>query len=104
MGTRQARSDLPDDIEKIIRPTSSPAPRWGARSGPHERTPPPSSLDQDGLVVLEVFLHALLIGKRHRSPLCPTFDKLVMHQVFAHELDMQTRILHAPDLTGFEGL
>ena len=64
--------------------------------------PTPLTLDQNGLVVLEVFLHALLVGERHRGPLGPTFDKLVMHQVFAHELDVETRILHPPDLSGFQ--
>ena len=65
---------------------------------------PLSALNQDGFINLEVFLHALLVGKLQRGPLGLALDKLIVHQVFAYELDVETRILHPPDLTGFEGL
>ena len=62
------------------------------------------SLDQNSLVVFEELLDTLLVGERQRRSLGATFDKLVMHEVFANQFDVETRILHPPDLAGFEGL
>src|ERR1039458_7836797 len=61
-------------------------------------------LNQHGLVDLEVFLHGLDVGKRHGGPLGLVFDELVVHQMFAHQVNVEIRILHLPDLAGFQGL
>jgi hypothetical protein len=47
-------------------------------------------LNQNGLIVLQVFLDAPLVGKRQGRPLGFILDELVMHEVFAYELDVKT--------------
>ena len=65
---------------------------------------PDLALYQDGVVVLQVPLDTFLVGKREGSSLGLAFEEFVVNQVFADELDVETRVLHSPDLAGFEWL
>jgi hypothetical protein len=66
--------------------------------------PIPLPLDQNRLVVFEILLHGLYVGKRYGGALCLMFDELIVHQVLAHQVNVKMRILHLPDLTGFQRL
>src|ERR1035437_344544 len=46
----------------------------------------------------------LYAGNRHGRSLGLVFDELVMHQVLAHQVNVEMRILHPPDLAGFQEL
>ena len=91
--------------ERTASETQSLASGWprAANCG-RESSPSPLSLNQHGLVDFEVFFHGLYVGKRHGCPLGLVFDELVVHQMFAHQVNVEMRILHLPDLAGFQGL
>jgi len=65
--------------------------QWGVNTDGWRQSPLPLlSLNQNGLVVLQVFLDALLVGKREGRPFGFILDELVMHQMFAYDLDLKT--------------
>jgi len=76
------------------RRTADTMPRYqcgglGAR-GWRRSNPPPLYLNQNGLIVLQVFLDAPLVGKRQGRPFGFVLDELVVHEVFADKLDVKT--------------
>lgn len=59
-------------------------------------------LNQNRLLFDEIFFQPNLVGEGNGSSLEAALVMFIMHQRFANQADVETRVLHLPDLTGFK--